>query len=661
MNPLSAMMLACWLVLGAAVTLAAAPWHQASSPFRAEFAVSASPGLPEAGIMVNVPVCGLGAADGSDLFAFDAAGQPLALLPLGESLDNTALAVVRAPAAGDRLFLYFGSGIKSPHNRTFFKPGLTVDVRSCPGGSLTGWDTVRPLLDKSRRLARLRVDQVALVGNPVNSSEAVLMVFEGWLRLPERTTLMLVTRDAGYLFVDGQRVISRNGRHPAADAVRGEYRTTLDFTAGQPRPFRLVTTNPGGGPLAVLASWDKNGWDKKTLPPGAFQQSGAASLLAVAGRDAGRPCPAFRCRPVSYIGYRDIQYTEVECATVDGQPAEWRFGDGSRLAGGGVRKICVGLGDLEVSAARGGVTAAGLIRFPENAPPALSVGRHADYRHYLKLMLQEPPGRLAPATLAAYRQFLDFNNWCPEQVPILQALVRSAKDPTQRLPFQLQLGRCAGTELAEQTYAAALATIETVPASRGELMREYAEFLLYRKLDAAAAAALLRTAGADPDLASARLDLALRQNDLPAARQGLDAMIARARRGNGDPRAAAVRVSAIRERLPDLLTHAFRDEYLARLLEWERLAPEDRRDGAWSLARARLYRRQGWHAGALAILDDAIRLNPLLPCLPEAEYERGLLLLDLKEKAQARAVFEHIVKDYPNHPVAGPAQERLTR
>ncbi|MEI8078465.1 MAG: PA14 domain-containing protein, partial [bacterium] len=292
--------LVCWLLLGVAWAAAATPWHQASSLFRAEFEITARPEQPEAGIMLNVPVCGLGAADGSDLFAFDAAGQPLALLPLGESSDNTALAVVRAPAVGDRLFLYFGSGIKSPHNKTFFKPGLTVDIRSCPDGALTSWDSVRALVDKSRRLARLRVDQVSLAGNPVTSSDAFIMVFEGWLRLTGSPTLMLVSDDAGYLLINNQLVISRNGTHGANDAVRGESRATLDFTSGQPRPFRVVVADTGGEQMAVLASWAREGRDKAMLPPAAFIQSGTGKLLAVSGRDAGPGCPAFRYNLVSY-------------------------------------------------------------------------------------------------------------------------------------------------------------------------------------------------------------------------------------------------------------------------------------------------------------------------------------------------------------------------
>ena len=652
--------LACWLLLGAALAGAATPWHQASSPFRAEFEITARPELPEAGLMLNVPVCGLGAADGSDLFAFDAAGQPLALLPLGESIDNTALVVVRAPAAGDQLFLYFGSGIKSPHNKTFFKPGLTVDIRTCPGGTLSSWDSVHALVDKSRRLARLRVDQVSLACNPVTSSEAFIMVFEGWLRLTGSPTLMLVSDDAGYLFVDNQRVISRNGTHGASDAVRGEYRTTLDFTSGQPRPFRVVVADTGGEQMAVLASWAKDGWNKTILPPAAFIQSGTGKLMAVSGRDAGPGCPAFRYSLLSYIGYRDIQYTEIECATLDGKTAQWRFGDGARYAGATFRKVCVGVSDLTVSVTRDGVRAEGLIRFPENAPPAGSVGRHADYRRYLKLMLQESPARLSPTVLDAYQQFLDFNEWCPEQVPLLEARLKTADDPQQRLRCQLQLGRCAPADVAGPAYAAAVADPQVTGHERTELLREYGDFLLFRKLDPAAATALLRTAGDAPGLDPARLDLALRQNDAAAARRILDGMIARTRSRDGDPRAAAVKVNAIRERLPDLLAHNFRGEYRQRLLEWERLAPEDRRDGAWNLARARLFRKLGWHAGALADLDAAILLNPLLPCLPEAEYERGLILLDLKQKEQARAVFERIVKEYPNHPVAAPAQERLT-
>ena len=61
----------------------------------------------------------------------------------------------------------------------------------------------------------------------------------------------------------------------------------------------------------------------------------------------------------------------------------------------------------------------------------------------------------------------------------------------------------------------------------------------------------------------------------------------------------------------------------AALREWAATSPHDRGNGSFSLQRARLFRKRGWLDGALGELTGAILADPLLPNLPDVEFERA--------------------------------------
>ena len=63
--------------------------------------------------------------------------------------------------------------------------------------------------------------------------------------------------------------------------------------------------------------------------------------------------------------------------------------------------------------------------------------------------------------------------------------------------------------------------------------------------------------------------------------------------------------------------------------------------------------------GAVGELTAAIQADPLLPNLPDVEFELALAYNDLGDKEKATELFKKISKDYPNHRLAGEALKRL--
>jgi hypothetical protein len=487
-------------VAGGADEPPAVAWQDLASPYRAEFEVVAPGDEPEAGIAVQVPVCGLGAADGSDVRCRDPQGREIPMLPMGESAGNTALVLVRPPADCRRFFCYFGSNYPATKSPADFKPGLTVDVRALADGSSgNSRKDLETALARSTRLARLPAGEISMPANPVDFRDTYILVFEGFLRVPKEAagprTLMLVADDAGWLQVRDRVVAEIYGRHGAGDSARGEFKGALDLPAGL-SPVTCVVANFGQDGMALVGDWH-GPRDKAALRARDFLKSGSCRLAGVGCRDAAGACPAFQYRILSYIGYQDVQYTEVQFESCNGRPAEWRFGDGSRLSGAKVAKLFVGLTTRTVTAVQGAAEAHGRAMFPQAAPPQAEIARTADFIRYSGLITQEDFGRLDAVTLQAFRAFLAWRERNPDLIPLSQALIRQASSPTARFqygPF-LELARSAAAgkpELAAQAYARLLAADSREPWW-SDAAQEYAEFALFRQRDCRLAAAVTDT------------------------------------------------------------------------------------------------------------------------------------------------------------------------
>jgi len=644
----------------------AAAWHHGKSPLRAVFNVTKKAAHAKAGTAVSVPVCGMGHAEGGDFFAFDENGAQLPLFPLGRSVQNQAIALVQAKPATKNVFVYFGSKTRAPVHRKAFLPSLTLDVRTVPDGPKETWRQVENLIGKSERLGRIFVDKIELSHNPVDSTDAIIMIFQGYLNVAKAgaQTFMLVSDDSGYLFIDGKMLVERPGRHYARDALRGESRAAAPLSAG-PHEITCVVVDYGGAQMAVVARW-VDGRNKHVLRANDFIQPGKTRLVTVEARGRNAPNPVFWSKPLSYMSYKGAQYTEVELGTYNKAEAEWRFGDGSRFTGAAIKKVVVGLETQVVQVMQKRVHAEGVLEIPEAPPRQRRMAAEADFKHYSALMLKQSLRDLNVSTLRGCIHFLEYRELNEDTIPFYDAILKKSKLDRRNWRDALTgMARAAARDHPDKSakaYQLLFKEDQGKPAWEA-LAREYAEFVIFRERDFELAAKTIeRMAGVLPKdsktLVALRLDLALQKGEVEEARQHTEQLLSGRELGQKQ-RYAVVKSNALRQRFYDLLQVKFILDARKTLGDWAELAPADRLNGSLSLARSRLWQELGWLDGALGELDGAILMDPLLPNLPDVELERALIHQKSGNQAKANEIFLRIVKEFPNHPAADRAKESV--
>lgn len=658
------------LLLGACLcsllSVQAAPrvsWHHSRSPYRAELQIRTKPNHPKAGIAVSIPVCGTGKADASDFFAYDERGTQLSLLALGKSVNNAAIALVSPPPIGKRVFVYFGSGIRAPQHKGKFLTSLTVDVRTLPAGPNGNWEQINTLLPKSKRIARMFADKVELAYNPADSSDACILIFEGYLKVPKagNQTFMLISDDAGYAFVNDELLLARNGRHWAGDAVRGECRKAVKLNAGANR-FRCVVVDFGGNLMAVVARWI-SGRNKHVLKPGDFVQAGKTKLSSVEPRHRDQSTPHFWYRHLSYATYQGTHYTEVGLGTHSKEKATWDFEDGDRLEGATVKKIFVGLGNCKLQVSQRRAKATGTVTFPETPPKQIRLTNANNFKHYSALMLSQNIKGLSSRTLLGCVDFLQHRELNEDAIPFCEAALNGKLNAKTRRKLLEVMARSAAKSFPDKANKAYdLLLREDLDRKDWEkLAQEYAEFIIFRQRDFGRAGKLIKhmqkeLPGSSKTPIALKLDLALQRGEEEEAKQYMEDLLSGRELGK-QQRYAAVKSNALRQRVRDLVKSGFIVDARAKLSEWQALAPNDRLNGSLNLARARMWRRLGWLDGALGELDGAILLDPLLPNLPDVELERARICQEAGENRKANEILLRIVKEFPNHPAAQEAKE----
>jgi hypothetical protein len=658
--------LALFLALVCSVrVLGRAAWHHEPSPYRAVFQVLSAPNHPQAGTAVSVPICGMGLPTGLDLLGFDEQGKALPSLALGVGEANLALALLNVPPETKRVYLYFGSRVEAPQS-SWFKPSLTVDIRSFAKGGVGSRSEVGDALQKSQRLGRTFVDTISLGYNPIDSTDRILMVFRGYLRVESSgpQTFMLVSDDAGYVFIDEKLVLERERHQRVRDMVRGECRQTVDLTAGL-HPIRCLVADSGGGQMAVVARW-KGPRDKAVLSKDDFLQPGQTKLQSVEPRHSEQGCPSFDYQPLSYMSVDGIQFTEVKFRTLNGRPASWKFSDGAIFQSASFRHVLVGVKTRGVALDQDGAKGAGRVAFPENPPERQRMWRYHEFNNYAELMKQQDPNRLETQTLLGYWKFLRYRELNQDLLPVCKVLLagRKLKEATH-CQVLLDLARSAGAkepEVAKRAYA----SLTDGRGTRRQWQvwaREFAEFTMLRLQDAALAEKIIADLGKElsprhrlPALLN--FELALLKKEPETARKHL-AQLLKARKLVDKQRYAATRSNALRQEVENLIKKGFVDRAFTTLHDWEELASEDWTNGNLALARAHLWSKLGWWPGALTELEGAASLNPLLPNLPDVKLEQNAILRRLGRWSEAAEVARQIVKEFPNHPAAETAAKRL--
>jgi len=654
------------LMAGASVAKTVSWAHQAS-PYRAVFSWNHLPPKLPAGLVLTVPDCGMSLQEGKDMVCYDGKGSQVPSRNLGRGYGNTCLLLCRPKATNEELFVYFGSGNEAKQEALTVFGGVMAELWTLPEGKLNNWSQLAVLLPKAKLQHRTMVRELPQVANIFNSSDAFIFKLRTWLDIPQNVTkkYFVAADDAGYLLIDGKLLVERNGRNYVYGSLRGEYSCELTLTPGL-HEVELVGVNFAGN-FALALGDDQKG---KFVHAGNLLESGEPKLERLEARSRDLPLPFFTYRHVSYMAVDDCFLTETELATVSGQEAEWRFSDGLKLQGSQVKRIFPGLDSREVKVKVKDATARGTVEFPEAVPKwRRNPDNPKDYQAVADLLERGGLKRLSGLEeLQTCRAFYKRSGRREELAVVCENLLKEKALPDEeRLAVMLELARSASDKHPEKSLSAYQQCLEREISGkdRRALVAEACEFLLFRLRKPEAARKLLNQQAAifanhSQTLSSWKFDLAVQAGEHEQARKIIVKMLEYVGKRENE-RESVVRGNALQEQVKLALDEGRLLEAAQALQKWGEEAPMCRLDGSFCLWRARLFRARGWLEGALAELEAMMLLEPMLPNLPEIEWERGEVYGEAQQVDKASEIMQKIVKEYPNHPIAAQAANWLKR
>jgi tetratricopeptide (TPR) repeat protein len=661
----------CFLFLSALLySQQRAVWHHSASPYRASYSYAGGELPVQTGVLLELPVCGLGHIEGRDVYVYDDRGRQVLLRPLGRGQNNQAMVLCRPEANAKNLYAYFASGGNAPAAKIPYWGGLLCEIRTLPDGAADNWQQVSALLAKSRLLAIFPLEDPTLVYNPVNSLDRFIIVMRGFLNFPQagKRNYFVAADDAGYLLINQELQIERNGRNYVHSSLRGEFRKEISFPAGR-HSLELIGVNFAGN-FALALGQLPGGNKVANVTTNAFLKTPKAEFLGIESKHPDRGTPVFQYRHLSYMAIGERIFTETELSVFGEQEARFVFADGIELRGNPVRRVFPSLESCPIRVSVKREQAEGQIDFPELAPPQrLLVENNNHYQQYFTAIkaLNLQDGRETD-TLLGYLEFFLRREFCPEQVPVCERLLRlrGISAETELLALQ-SLARAGASFAPEKSVQAYLRLLEGA-SKRKELeafLLEAMDFALFCRRDFRLAERWLNQYGRQLRRSSQvgallRLDLALQQGDVNTARRQYQELLDNRSYLQGQ-RVTAVQGNAMRERLELLLAE---DQLLDSWQLLHQLAltdPASRGNGSFSLLRAKLFQKRKWLAGSLGELEGAILLDPLLPNLPDIEFQRAEIYAEAGEKARAEELYQKVASEYPNHPLANAARQKISK
>ena len=638
-------------------------WHHSPSPYRAVFAIPAP--APEAGVLLNIPVCGLGKPNGADVFCFNEKGRQLLLRRMGPGWPNASM--VQVIPQGKHVYAYFGSSLNAPQAKMTLTPPICEVYDLGKLGSEAKWPAVERHLENASLIGRIPVRELAMTCNPVDGRERFLMVLTAMLDTPQggRRNFFVASDDAGYLLVDNRLVIERNGIHGPWDSLRGENRQEIAFTPGL-HQLRLVGVNYEKQFTLALGEWFAKPKPRVAMvPERSFVQCGTAALTKVEAQGR-KPMPIFRFEHIAYMQTAEVSLTAVALENYGGEDARWVFGDGVQMSGAKVTRAFATLNPVSVRCTVRDVTASGTIYFPQNAPRQLRYQNLKDRGQMAAWIEPAMTRQKDPEQLFAFLRFFQEDELDARQVPLAERILKTSElDGKTRIATLLSLARAAAKDSPDKAVRAwrELLHQKQQPRQFADCFAEAMEFLVYRQLDYAAAAQCLteyetRLPRDGRLVAAWQFDLARLQGKKEEAAKHFHSLLNR-RVKQQENRVFTAQGNALYANVEERLATGRIVEAESELRRWIVQTPQARADGRYSLIRARCLRKRGWLDGAVAELVGAINYEPLLPNLPDVEFELAGLYQDKGEKGRAQELWSRIVKEYPLHPLAAEARKMI--
>ena len=643
-------------------------WHHGLSPNRAVYALKQPGNAPRVGTVLSVPVCGLGGKQGNNVFCFDESGKQLLSRSLGIGTQNCVLIQVLPDKGSRHVLAYFGSDHRAPSAKFDVTPPL-CQVYSLPKGTAKNWQEVATRLNSAELLGQLPVRSLEQVVNPVDSREDFIMVMTATLSSHREAVrnLFVASDDAGYLHVDDTLLISRDGKHHVYDSLRGENHKAVKLPPGL-HAIRLTGVNFDGNFALAIGEWFPSGV-VKLVQPNDFIQGQIAELTAVETHRKDAPCPCFKYSHTADLPLGEKHLTMTVLETYSGDEATWLFSDGVQMTGAKVTRLFIGLDDVQVKVHCGkGAAATGSILFPQTAPPkTLSADNPADFALVDGLLIEESLKRIRKVEqLEILLDLFLRRDLHPKQVVVAEAILHHDKlTPELRQKARLALARSAALDQPDKSLKAYDALLKNAVLTREEtadLLWEAVDFAIFRMRDYPVADGFISRYGRKlpkngKALLAARFDLALQSGHLEEAKSLYQELL-EGRTKAAERRSAAVHGGSIQANVTMLLNQGKILEAEAGMREWIKSSPQDRANGNFALVRARCFHKRGWFDGAIGELTGAIQADPLLPNLPDVEFELALNYQAKGDHARAQELFRKIATDYPNHPLAKEAERR---
>jgi len=643
-------------------------WQHSPSPYRAIFECKIIEKFPmKTGLILTIPDCNTTLNDGEDVFCFDQNNKRLFQRKLGKGVHNTTLMLAIPEWNTKTIYTYWGSRQNAPTARIPYYSGLLVEMRSLPDLKATTWSRLQPLLKKSTSYGLFASDTSVIMNNSINDLPAYIYDIKGFISVPSvwKEEWFVSADDSGYFLIDDILQIARPGENYVYSSLRGEFKKEITLKRGIHNAELIGVNFKGESAIALGKMRGKQ--TPAIVKEKDFLFPGKAVFLEIEARKNAE-LPQFTYKHLSYTSLNDHAFIKTEYTMRGDTPGEWSFEDGLKMTGQKIVRIHTSSSSCKVNVRCGDRRSSGQTDFPTLAPEQfLSADTISNYEDYAKLLkIQWLNGMQKKDILSDLECFFEYADFRPELIPILEKTIQEGGLlRKKRWRSALLLARSAAIykpKLAQQLYEQILPQ-KLKLEKRADIVTEAVEFAIYRIQDYKLAEYWLRQYGLafnkEPQkLLGLKMDLAFAQKNLSEAQDYYKKIWDSQLDDVATILHHAVQSNAKQAKIQVLLKKYYLLRARQFLQDWLQINPGIRLNGSYSLLRAQLWHAMGWEAGAIQVLDAAIQMDPLLPNLPEIEMLKADILWQTDQKYEARQLYQKIVKDFPNHPVAKDAEKR---
>jgi len=631
------------------------------------------------------------AARGENLAVFDGRHKPVPWRVLQVGPGDFCRIAFQTVARQRSYTIYYG-GKNTPREPPAWTAtaGLVLETRRWKSCDLSEARSVREAFTASEPIGRVYVPNVFHRFNPLAPGpEPFLSLYSGTLRIRTAGDYQFFTtsQDCSFLVVDGREVAAAPGAHGAVGDAR--HKGTIALNAG-PHTFEYLHAATGPD-SCMVAAWQLPGTAKPELiPPQAFGSDEVAVLPAIGPFHVGdRPMHDMEARAAGEVvlaGFEDapaLVRVAFRSSNLRGR-AHWEFGDGQTSKASSPQHIYLHPGIYTVRLSTAGEAAALAIsnRIEIGRPAVFADADHPPDRlaAYLLALRDGEPSKLDPLGLVQLVRAEIEGNHPAEAASVGKAGLlagQAAADPAAldalvQLVGPLLRDTMDDPESALAAWkAAASVKPEVPPARRAAYELEAADIAMSDLLRAGEAKRLLDSAtarlkGDAEPLLTARLyrvwgDYSARKGDRAAARASYERAMASAA---GSRRPAVERSSwrgALSRSAEAYLRDKRFDRALAELRRWQDEYPADKGEGYLPLLQARYWVARGKHARAIALIGDALAVNPESSEADRLAYLAAECEDTLGHADRAAVGFRAFLNDYPGSPLVPAVKQKLAR